>query len=355
MQIKGFMEWVNETLLNEVDLPTVSQGTKFNFNFESGRYAMTDITPDKSAQLVTDLRPILAELNIPKLIDSKTTITITASTSTLGLAAATLANLTAAGFPAKDHKFNGNDALCAARLATIEEFIISAFTKALRIDKAGLLSKLTIIKKSLPNSGSGKTDEERKKYQYISAEVVQTGEQIPPDQKLICMQTFNGKGEKAGADVNYVGFRKDLYIIAIPGRKITLKFNPLQIPDMVYFKYRDRELLSPWLGAKTQINPPFDWVKILNSTFLDLEEKINAELKSCGSTGTVATLRPNAKVNGKWVVYPGPQQSGGKSETFTFPLEKSFDKDQLIVRCFSPLGGTLFTVEMVCDPIIATK
>jgi hypothetical protein len=330
---------------------------KFNFNFDSGRYAIEDITPEKSAQLMKDLQPILTELATPKLKNGKLEIVITASTSTLGVSAGLKSQLASAGFPAKNPKFNGNDALCNARLATIEKFIISKFVEALKTTPEAFKAKVQITKNPLPNSGSGTTDEERKQFQYIAAEVKQVGEPIGPSEQLNCGAAFDGKGTQATSEVNYVGFKRDLYIMASVGDKVSLKFNPKIVPDMVYFKYKDLEFLSTWLGAP--VTPPDAYKKRnfldeLNTKYPDLEAKINAELKAVGSKGTVSSLAPGAKVNGKWVVNPGPQQKPpGSPEQFSFTLTKNFDLDKLIVRCFSPLEDTAFAIETSCTPTVA--
>lgn len=322
---------------------------KFNFNFDSGRYATEDITPEKSAQLMLDLKPILSELATPKLMNGKLEIVITASTSTLGVSANLKAQLAAAGFKSVNPKFSGNDALCNARLATIEKFIIDKFTTALKTTPEAFKEKVTITKNPLPNSGSGTTDEERKVFQYIAAEIKQTGEPIPETLKLNCGAVFEGKGIQATAEVNYVGFKKDLYTMASVGDEVILSFDPVSFPDMVYFKYKDKELLSTWLGS--QSNSDRNFVNELNDRKLaDLETKINAELKACGATGTVATLAPGAKVAGKWVVKPGVGQ-GGNPETFQFKFTKDFALDKLIVRCFSPLSGTVFNIKTECKKV----
>jgi len=318
---------------------------KFNFNFDSGRYAIEDITPEKSAQLMTDLAPILSELATPRLANGKTEIIITASTSTLGVSANLKAQLAAAGFKSTNPKYNGNDALCNARLATIESFIVGKFCEALKTTPEVFKTKVQITKNPLPNSGSGSTDEERKQFQYIAAEVKQSGEQIAPTQQLNCGATFGGSGAQAGADVNYVGFKTDLYVMASVGDKVTLSFDPVNIPDMVYFRYKDREFLSPWLGTPTGNGRNYESEL---GGFADLEAKINAELAACGSKGTVATLAPSAKVSGKWKVQPGPLQ-GGKPQQFQFAFDKDFALDKLTVRCFSPLGGTVFKIKTDCS------
>lgn len=318
---------------------------KFNFNFDSGRYAIEDITPDKSAQLMKDLAPILAELATPRLKNGKTEIVITASTSTLGVSANLKAQLAAAGFKSTNPKFSGNDALCNARLATIETFIVNKFVEALKTTPESFRAKVQITKNPMPNSGSGTTDEERKQFQYIAAEVKQVGEPIGPGEQLNCGAKFDGVGVKADAAANYVGFKRDLYAMASVGDKVSLKFNPLVVPDMVYFKYKDKEFLSPWLGSPTASGRNFETE--LNAV-ADLEAKINAELAAVGSTRTVATLAPTAKVGGRWKVQPGPQQ-GGKGEQFTFMFDKDFSLDKLTVRCFSPLDGTRFNIDTSCQ------
>ena len=321
---------------------------KFNFNFDSGRYAIEDITPEKGVQLMKDLGPILAELGTPRLMNGKTEIIITASTSTLGVSANLKAQLASAGFPAKNPKYSGNDALCNARLATIETFIVNKFCEALKTTPEIFKSKVVITKNPMPNSGSGTTDEERKAFQYIAAEVKQTGEKIPATQQLNCGAKFDGVGVQAEAAANYVGFKTDLFVMASVGDKVSLKFDPINVPDMVYFRYKDREFLSPWLGSKTGGSPTRYFEEELNA-MADLEAKINAELAAIGSKGTVASLAPTAKPGGKWAVQPGPGQ-GGKPEQFSFTFDKDFALDKLTVRCFSPLSGTRFNISTACTP-----
>ena len=325
-----------------------STAAKFNFNFDSGRYAIEDITPEKGVQLMKDLGPILAELGTPRLMNGKTEIIITASTSTLGVSANLKAQLASAGFPAKNPKYSGNDALCNARLATIETFIVNKFCEALKTTPEIFKSKVVITKNPMPNSGSGTTDEERKAFQYIAAEVKQTGEKIPATQQLNCGAKFDGVGVQAEAAANYVGFKTDLFVMASVGDKVSLKFDPINVPDMVYFRYKDREFLSPWLGSKTGGSPTRYFEEELNA-MADLEAKINAELAAIGSKGTVASLAPTAKPGGKWAVQPGPGQ-GGKPEQFSFTFDKDFALDKLTVRCFSPLSGTRFNISTACTP-----
>jgi len=311
----------------------------FSFSFDSGKYSQESITQEKLDQLTTDLQPILAELKTPKFMDGKTIIAITASTSTSGLGKTTLDSLKTAGFEPVDKKYFGNDALCAARLDTMKKVIISIFTKALNTSETDLLSKVDIQKVSKPSQGPGQ------EFQYIKASITQTGKKIPDGQKLVCNKVLNGTGVRGTIPNNYCGFKTDLFIVTEPGKSVDIEFDPLSIPDMVFIKYGEIEFLSTWLGERSSLSA--NHVNNLNK-IPDLEEKINAELAACGSTGTVASLSPTAKVGGKWVVLPGKQQSGDP-KTYTFPLgKKRFGFDTLIIRCFAPLGGTEFTITARC-------
>lgn len=315
----------------------------FSFSFDSGKYLQDSITPDQLAKLTADLQPILTELKTPKFMDGKTIIAITASTSNSGVGQVTLAGLKTAGFEPTDLiKFKGNDALCAARLDTMKKVIISIFTKALNTSEAELVKKVDIQQVSKPSQGAGT------EFQYIKASITQTGTKIPDGQKLVCNTILKVEGIKGTSSNNYCGYRKDLFIMTEPGKSIDIEFNPKNIPDMVFIKYGEKEFLSTWLGVPGENS--ISYVNNLNQ-IPELEAKINAELTACGSTGTVASLSPTAKVGGKWVVRPGKEQKNGISNTYTFPLgEKTFNKDKLIVRCFSPLSGTVFSITAKCSP-----
>lgn len=326
---------------NQASNPNKEAG--FSFSFDSGKYLQDSITTDQLAKLTADLQRILTELKTPKFMDGKTTITITASTSTSGVGSITLAGLKTAGFVPLDlKKFNGNDALCAARLNTMKKVIISIFTKALNTSEAELVKKVNIQQVSKPSQGAGS------EFQYIKASITQTGKKIPDGQKLVCNAELVQQGIQGTSTNNYCGFKKDLYIVTEPGKSIDIEFNPKLIPDMVFIKYGEKEFLSTWLGA-TKGYSNNNYVNDLNK-IPDLEAKINSELAACGSTGTVASLRPDAKVGGKWVVLPGKLQTGDP-KTYTFPLgKKTFNKDKLIVRCFAPLDETVFAIKVLCSP-----
>lgn len=119
---------------------------------------------------------------------------------------------------------------------------------------------------------------------------------------------------------------------------------------MVYFKYKDTEFLSPWLGSKSESSRNFE-AELNDTTKLPgLIDAINSEIAKVEGKLTVQTAlaKNGGLVNGKFVVLPGPQQ-GGKAETFAFTIEKGFSLDELTVRVFAPLSGTVFEISTECN------
>jgi hypothetical protein len=355
--IKGYTTWLSENLLSEADAPVdpttppdLAQEVKFNFNFESGKYAESEIPPADLLQLKKDLGKPISLVRLPKYMNQKTILTLVASTSTLGLSADLRGKLQQEGLKPTG---NGNDALCAARLKTIEKIVIDHFCVSLKCTPEELSTKITIKKVSRPNSGSGTTDEERKKFQYISMKLEQTGESIPADRKITCnMPAATRRGVEAKQAVNYVGYNADQIVVVPAGNTVTLKFNPQSVPDMVYFKYKDTEFLSPWLGVKIGENSQGNFEADLNdlTKYPGLKDSINAEIAKIGGKLTVETAlaKNGGYVNGKFVVLPGPNQNGNPG-VFSFTMVKGFTLDNLTIRVFAPLSGTVFSIQSTCS------
>jgi hypothetical protein len=362
--IKRYSQWINENLMAEAGETSqppagLNKEIKFNFNFESGKYKPEEIPAPELAKLKTDLNIPSNLVRTPRFMNQKTVLTLTASTSTLGLSANLRAQLQQEGFKPTG---NGNDALCAARLKTIEGIVITYFCEKLKCTPEELAKKITIKKVSKPNSGTGATDEERKQFQYISMKLEQTGEAIPSERRIDCnMKPATRQGTQAKREVNYVGYNADQIVVVPAGNTVTIKLNPLTVPDMVYFKYKGEEFLSPWLGAKTSVNPRTGQNNNFEADLNDatkypgLKDAINAEIKKIGGKFTVETaLAANGGwVNNKFVVLPGPGQKGDPG-VFSFTMTKGFDLDNLTIRVFSPLAGTAFTIESSCGGPSAT-
>lgn len=366
--IKRYSQWINENLMAEAEAgdptqpapnPNLNKEVKFNFNFESGKYKREEIPDADLLKLKNQLNSPIGLVKIPRYMNQKTVLTLVASTSTLGLSANLKSQLQQEGFKPTG---NGNDALCAARLKTLEGIVIDYFCERLKCTPQELAKKIEIKKVSKPNAGSGNTDEERKQFQYISMKLEQTGEPIPSSRKISCnMQPTQRTGTQATRENNYVGYNADQIVVVPSGNSVTLKLNPQTVPDMVYFKYKDTEFLSPWLGAaqfKRQDGIVKTYEKDLNdeTKYPGLKDAINAEIKKVGGKLTVETaLAQNGGwVNNQFKVLPGPDQKGNPG-TFTFSMTKGFDLDNLTIRVFSPLAGTVFTIESSCSgPAVAT-
>lgn len=362
--IKQYSDWLTESFTAEAEMAAaatttadpgdLSQEVKFNFNFESGKYKQAEIPAAQLTTLKTDLTKPINLVKTPRYANQKTTLTLSASTSTLGLSAELRQQLTNEGYKPTG---NGNDALCAARLNTLEAIVLSYFCEKLGCTADELKQRITIKKVSKANSGSGTTDEERKVYQYVSMKLEQTGEEIPADRKITCnMPASSKQGTQAAQTNNYVGYNADQYLVIPVGRQISIQFNPQSIPDMVYFKYKDTEFLSSFLGSKTGQNPQTKELRNYENEINDavkypgLKDAINKEIAKVGGTLTVETaLATNGGyVNGKFVVLPGPGQQG-EAGKYTFTTTKNFTLDNLTIRVFSPLQQTAFTIASACN------
>lgn len=332
---------------------------KFDFNFESGKYLESEIPIADLNNLKKELLAPIQAVGLPRYKNQKTVLKLIASTSTLGLSAGLKQKLTDEGYKPTG---NGNNALCEARLKTLEGIVIDLFCTKLKCTADELAQKIEIKKISKPNSGGGTTDEERKKYQYISMKLEQTGEEIKVEERITCnMPSTTRKGVQANKESNYVGFNADQYLIIPAGNSVSIKLDPNTVPDMVYFKYKETEFLSPWLGAKqstAQGGKINYYENDLNdsSKYPGLKEAIDAEISSCGGTLTVETaLAANGGYkNGKFIVMPGPRQQGNAAGTYTFTVAKGFSLDTLTIRVFSPLAGTVFNLSASCSAPAAT-
>lgn len=366
MAILDFKGWkkLYEAESNASAAADLNAEVKFDFNFESGKYLESEIPIADLNNLKKELLAPIRAVRLPKYKNQKTVLKLIASTSTLGLSAALKQKLTDEGYKPTG---NGNNALCEARLKTLEGIVIDLFCTKLSCTADELAQKIEIKKISKPNSGGGTTDEERKKYQYISMKLEQTGEEIPVEERITCnMAATNRSGVQANKESNYVGFNADQYLIIPAGNSVTIKLDPQSVPDMVYFKYKDTEFLTPWLGAKQYAapsGPTTYYEKDLNdsSKYPGLKEAINAEILSCGGKLTVETaLAANGGYkDGKFIVMPGPRQlrgtaSEGNSGTYTFTVTKGFSLDNLTIRVFSPLAGTKFSLSASCSSPAAT-
>lgn len=322
------------------------------FNFEAGKYKAEDINPTKLENLKKNIvEQTLKIFANNSLIGRKLSIELEASTSTTPVSAALAAQLgTKAGT-------EGNVKLCEARMATLDQIVVSALAQGLKVDEATVRSKITILKKNMANQGGGPKPED---FQYIKATIIQEGTPSKP-KPIGCKydQLFDGLQGKP--ENNYVGYgalpEQALTTSMVHGQNFVVAINSLQIPDCIYIKYGDgpgSEFLSPFTGVASMQGRNF--VAELNKLNEDpangLVAKINAELAKIGSSETVESLQPQFFTTGKdgkpsINVVPGAEQ-GGSNKLYTKNYIGDVLNSDFMVRIFSPLGGTQFRLIASC-------
>jgi hypothetical protein len=162
-------------------------------------------------------------------------------------------------------------------------------------------------------------------------------------------------GIQGKADNNYVGYgqaKGQKFVVDIPvDTTFQVTFDPLTIPDCFFIKYGDTEFLSPFLGAPSFTDgrgKTYNYIDQL-AALPDLKDKINAELALVGATGTVDTLRPDFfNPDGKVNVKSGPRQKAELGIT-TFQAKRQFLDTDVIIRVFSPLSNTQFSIRSGCS------
>lgn len=347
-KFKLMLEGVNPAATSPTPIP-------FDFNFDSGQYKKESIPPQKLSNLKAQIvRQILPTLTSVELVNQKVIITLEASTSTVGLSAELAAELKTQPGQA------GNVALCDARMNTLKGIIIEALAETLKATPEKIDKKIefaTPVNKA--NQGPDNTDkkltpEEQKKFQYIKASLTVTGEPGTIPTKIACDFKAEGRGVQGTSENNYVGFGREKnqrYVTNIPiGATFQVTFDPLTVPDCYFVKYDNIEFLSPFIGSQSFTDgkgKTYNYVEQLTA-LADLKDKINAELAAVGATGTVDTLRPDFfTADGKVSIQPGPRQSPKVGVT-TFQATRDALESDIIVRVFSPLQTTLFSIRSGC-------
>ena len=276
----------------ESDEKNVNKEINWDFNFESGKFLEYEIGKDSLDQIKNDFKKkILPIVTNTDYIGQVITINLIASTSKVPLGPNAKTGLKNAGY-----KELTNKGLAGARLDTLESIIEDLLFEYLAIkgdDKENFIkdikNKVKIKKTPKPNLGpdykSGVDDKDDTKYkevQKISSEIEITAEKIEEDRKISCNKSTSGRGTKGEAINNFVGYEKNLYLIAASGDKITIKFDPITVPDCFIYKYTGEYKLSVFSGnfggilAEPFVQNKFDnLVKLANQGNIIMPEKVN--------------------------------------------------------------------------------
>jgi hypothetical protein len=257
--ITSFLDFVNESNLFEQEKPSsdINSEISWDFNFDSGKFLKSDISQESLTKIEGDFKKtILPIIKRADYIGQVITINLIASTSKVPLGPNAKEGLSNAGY-----KDLTNKGLATARLDTLESIINDLLFKflALKDEKKedflkNIKNKVKIGKTPKPNigpdyeKGSDPKDEKYKAVQKISSSIDVTAEAITEDRKVSCGKKTSGKGNKGNAENNFVGYEKNVFIIAKAGDAMTIKFEPYTVPDCFIYKYMGENKLSVFSG-----------------------------------------------------------------------------------------------------------
>jgi hypothetical protein len=342
MKIKKFQEFINEA-------EAVKEQTKFKFVFPTGLYKQSEIPGDQLKKLKMEIvEKILRPLTGEKLYDGATIVNLVASTSNLRVSPELKSQLEKEGFKVDEGDASGNSALAKARLKTIKDIIFDFLGVKNPNDKS--IQNIIQVKESVKvNAGEGKEN------QYISADVEMTG--TPYQSVINCdmEKPLEFKGGKGTEEKNYVGFSTDdqkIGLNAAPNTKITLFFEPANIPDC-FFVYLDinNYKLTPFIGNRSDKNRKDGtdfFINSLNDLKGSLLEKITKEVsKKIGMTKAKDLVNKTLlDKSGKIKVIQRDDADG--EENFSVTLVKSIFKKTVDIKVFSPLDDTGFSLTTAC-------
>jgi hypothetical protein len=388
--VLSFKEFVNESYNNVYEEEKKSENVEidWDFNFDSGKFLKSDVGQDSLNKIESDFKKtILPIMKRADYIGQVITINLIASTSKVPLGPNAKSALSSAGY--KDLTNNG---LATARLDTLESIIKDLLFKFLGLKDEkkdeflkNVKNKVKIKKTPKPNqgpdykSGDNKDDQKYKDVQKISSSMDVTAEQITEDRKVSCGKKTAGTGSKGSAENNFVGYEKNVFIMAKLGDTMTIKFDPFTVPDCFIYKYMGESKLSVFSGGfggvlaepfvqskydgylaraekgetikveKRNINGTnyivWDYKKVINEVYNKdnaLVNGINKKLKSLGIKGDIKSIQPKFfDSNGKIEIYANKKieemPSGGDNAMIA-------NTKNYIIKKILPTPN-------VCDPI----
>lgn len=262
---ESFEDFVNYQKLMEAETEpgksAQSQTSPWSFNFDSGKFKKSEITPEQIKKLEDDFqKKIVPLLNNQNYIGQKLVVSISAASSKVPV--------NPSGDVAKELKAAGyapsNEGLCKARGNTvagiIKEMLYKQFGQGMEkaeFDKA-LEKKMSLVNKPLPNigpeysraNGDNPDDQKYKDNQFISASLTVTGERLPDERFISCKMDKQFSGGQANAANGFAGYDKTVFLRAKAGQQMEIFFDPITVPDAILFSYSGKEVkLSPFSGT----------------------------------------------------------------------------------------------------------
>jgi hypothetical protein len=395
--ITSFLDFIKESRVFEQeknDTPTKespgkSAESKWDFNFDSGKFRKEDISKEGLASIEDDFKKsILSILNNPQLSGQKTSINLVSSTSKVPLGPNAKTMLKETGYSDLTNK-----GLATARLDTLENIIEDLLFKYLGdkdsnrdkfIKELGDKVRITKTPKADQgpdySSGDDKNSEKYKEHQKISSKMDVTSTKIEDDRIVKCGQKTNGNGGKGTPQNYFAGYDKRVIIQAGLNNIMNIAFDPYTVPDSFFYKYGDEYMLSVFAGeygpitlmpfdqtkfdqrkaraeageaimpAKRNIKGKdyivFDYKRALNEIYNKdnaLVKAINERIKKSGIKGDIKSLQPKFfDANGKIEVY---------SKTSIDKMISGTDKDQLLKTTLEALKSKAIPEPPKCDPL----
>ena len=261
--ITRFSAFLNEAKGPTVPTPppvvksvNIDKEIPWDFNFDSGKFKKESIDQAKldiiEGKFKSDILPTLNNMNF---IGQELIIELIATTSKVPVGKAVTSELSNAGYT------TNNYGLAKARLDTLEDIVNDLLFKNLGKEGEDLKTflkeskrKLTIEKKALANQGpdyvqgDDVNDEKFKSNQKLSLVMKVHGQKPRRDQQIICNSEVSGRGNTGTPENLYVGFEKQMFLVAKKGTKMTTVFDPFTVPDCFFYSYGGTMHLSPFAG-----------------------------------------------------------------------------------------------------------
>jgi hypothetical protein len=375
-RIKKFYEFISEAESTDppaAETSTTSGAASARFQFPKGKYKVSDISPDELEKLRNDIAiNILAKLKEGNAWTGPTMIDLVASTSTINVTPELRKQLASEGFPEKPGDKTGNYALCQARLKTIKDLMYGM----LQIDPANKaatdkFSKVyTITETPKPDQSSSEKD------QYIQSTVRYTGKK--KDTQINCKDATTFTGSQGSEENNYVGYGKDdIAFVASANTKAVFNLRPGNIPDCFFWYQNPTSYgLTSFIGNKISREKTGDWEyngkinsvkggKYFNEGHFEdrlndsgrkdqIISAIKTEISKFIDAAEAEKLIKEKLLNADGRIKVVEPKEDPKA--FATNILKNIDSKDLVIRVFSPLGDTQFSVHANCSlPQIDTK
>ena len=348
-RIKDFL-----TFLNEGEKPAeyekVTGGVdKARFQFPLGQYKLENLKPEDLLKLKNDVAlNIISKLINGSIYKGITTISLTASTSTIPVTPGLKAQLSKDGYKRLAGDKSDNAQLCRARLDTVKKLVMEMLGVETEEQKTGFGKNFIFKNTLLPDQGKEET------FQYIEAELLFAGEKYK--ELITCTKGISKKGKQGNESNGYVGYysEDEIGLYASPNTIINLSLDPLAIPDcFVVYQGPDNFYVTPFLGVRTrkrEAESPDNFVSSLNTIKGKILKGMRTKLAEIGIPADKIEEVIKTKIldeKGKFKIVQKGDVSGDPDYKISI-VKKPYYNQAIKLMVFAPLDDTVFKVETDC-------